>query len=87
MQGGSALVHRKPTCPQQHRLGVPSRPSLLTTADLVPHPPRSHPPDLMTPSRDPTHTMLSVMGTMQSMDSALRAKRSLAAPKPSQLKR
>lgn len=30
--------------------------------------------------------MLSVTGTMLSTDSALRAKRSLVAPKPSQLK-
>ncbi|TNN49293.1 hypothetical protein EYF80_040468 [Liparis tanakae] len=39
------------------------------------------------PSVAPVHTMLSLSAAMQSTDSALRAKRSLVAPKPSQLKR
>lgn len=61
--------------------------SLCTLPKALPIASHSPSADLMTPSRDPVHTMLSVMGTMQSTDSALREKRSLVAPKPFQLKR
>lgn len=40
----------------------------------------------MYPSMEAVHMMLSVTGRMQSTDSASRAKRSLVAPKPFQLK-
>lgn len=43
-------------------------------------------PYLMTPSIQAVHNMLSVIGTMQSTDSAWRANRSLVAPNPFQLK-
>lgn len=41
---------------------------------------------LITPSIEAVHNMLSVIGTMQSTDSASRANRSLVAPNPFQLK-
>lgn len=39
----------------------------------------------MTPSIEAAHTRLSVIGTMQSRDSACTKNRSLVAPNPSQL--
>lgn len=45
-----------------------------------------NPTHRMYPSMEAVHMMLSVMGAMHSTDSALRAKRSLVAPKPFQLK-